>query len=105
MHPFATCTDVVYITDGNSNDPTLQVCDEVNCLHNHLNGVNTYAIGIGDNVDQAEIDCIAQSSDIFSTFRFDNFGEFEAAIWNITQRLIDNSNQYSCANSDGTLGN
>ena len=41
MHPFATCTDVVYITDGNSNDPTLEVCNEVQCLHNHFNGVNT----------------------------------------------------------------
>ena len=105
MHPFATCTDVVYITDGKSNDPTLQVCDEVQCLHNHLNGVNTYAIGIGGYVDQAEIDCIAQSSDIFSTFRFEDFNDFEAAIENIIQKLIDNSNEYSCTNSDGSLGN
>ena len=100
----ATCTDVVYITDGKSNDPTLKVCNEVQCLHNHLNGVNTYAIGI-DNYNEDEINCIAQSSDLFSTFRFEDFDDFEAAIDNIIQRLIDNSNEYSCTNSDGSLGN
>jgi uncharacterized protein with von Willebrand factor type A (vWA) domain len=38
------CLDVVFITDGKSNDPNLDVCQEVRCLHNRY-GVNTYAIG------------------------------------------------------------
>ena len=44
------CLDVVFITDGKRNDPSLDVCKEVRCLHTATAscqlGVNVHAIGI-----------------------------------------------------------
>ena len=103
----ATCIDVVFITDGKSNDPHLEVCDEVKCLHNHLNEANTYAIGIG-NYNEDEINCIAHSSDLRSAFRFDDFDDFEKAVQNIINRLQESlfqNGNYTCAHTDGSLGN
>ena len=38
------CLDVIYITDGHSNDPDLEVCDAVDCLYNKTNtDVTVYA--------------------------------------------------------------
>ncbi len=105
MHPFATCTDVVFITDGHSNDRKLKVCDEVKCLHNHLNGINTHAIGINSDHDNREIDCIASSSNLKSVFRFEDFEDFEEAINNIIKRLIIHSDKYTCTFTDESLGN
>ena len=56
------CLDVVLITDGQSNG-ALDPCNEVSCL-TKLDGVNTYAIGIGQNVKQTEIECLTHSSKI-----------------------------------------
>ena len=74
------CLDVVFITDGKSNDPTLDVCQEVRCLHNRY-GVNTYAIGISSGsglptYDQAELECIDHYSDAISAFNYESFSEF-----------------------------
>ena len=84
----ASCIDVVYITDGKSNDPTLKVCDEVRCLHSRY-GVNTYAIGIGNGVDQAELDCITNFSNSASIFSFMSFSDFETKLGELEQRLIN----------------
>ncbi len=105
MHPFATCTDVVFITDGHSNDPDLKVCEEVNCLHNHLNEINVYAIGITKFVNYDEIDCIASNTNLKNVFTFKDFGAFENAIREIISRLVLQSEKYSCAHTDESLGN
>ena len=40
LDPDATCIDIVFITDGKSNDPSRDVCDEARsnmlCIHNKL---------------------------------------------------------------------
>ena len=87
-----TCLDVVFITDGKSNDPSLDVCQEVRCLHNRY-GVNTYAIGINSgsgfqqSYNQAELECIDHYSDSISAFQFESFSDFEDSITNIIRRL------------------
>ena len=104
------CLDVVFITDGKSNDPTLDVCQEVRCLHNRY-GVNTYAIGINSGngfqptYNQAELDCIDHYSDAISAFNYESFSDFEDSITSITRRLINalpNSSE-SCYARDGSL--
>ena len=81
------CLDVIYITDGKSNDRNLEVCDVVNCLYNKTNtDVKVYAFGIGDNVDEAELNCIARNrnSDGHSVgnsiFRVPDFQSFSDGI-------------------------
>ena len=86
MHPFATCIDVVFITDGYSNDPSLKVCDEVKCLHDHYNEVNTHSIGIGVH-NHTELECIEKASHASSAFSFESLEEFVGAIQNITLTL------------------
>ena len=94
MHRYANCIDVVFITDGGSNDPNLEVCEEVRCLHNHYTGgVNTHSIGIG-GANQAELDCIEHVSHAPSAFSFDTFQDFLAAINEVIIRLRTTS--YQC---------
>ena len=99
----ANCIDVVFITDGRSNDPTRRICSEVSCLHNRA-GVNTYAIGIGNHVLQSELNCITGSSNTNGIFNFQSVDEFNNAISQIVQRLLDSAtgseNQYQCLNPD-----
>ena len=106
-----TCLDVVFITDGKSNDPSLDVCHEVQCLHNRY-GVNTYAIGINSgsgyqpSYNLAELQCIAQYSDAINAFQFKSFSNFEESITNITTRLVDavqNGDFGSCYQTDRSL--
>lgn len=113
----ANCIDVVYITDGHSNDPNRKVCNKVKCLHNHdqyFDHINTYAIGI-NNYNENEMQCIAHSSNVNSVFQFKDFDDFEYAIRVIITRLFatvnDSENhspeslpaspKYDCANRDG----
>ena len=104
------CIDVVFITDGKSNDPSLDVCEEVRCLHNRI-GVNTYALGINSGsgsrltYNQAELDCIDHYSDVISAFQFESFSDFEDSITNITTRLINAlpSSPESCYQRDRSL--
>ena len=43
------CLDVVYITDGQSNDPNLEVCSTVECLYRTPNtDLNVFAGGDGE---------------------------------------------------------
>ena len=104
-----SCLDVVFITDGKSNDPSLEVCDEVKCLHNRY-GVNTYAIGIrsgsGHNsFDQDELDCISDGSNVLSAFEYNSFDEFEQSIYTILALIATHSTNthYACARLDGTV--
>ncbi len=96
----ANCIDIVFVTDGHSNDPTQQICDEIRCIHNHYLNINTYAIGIG-NYDQNELNCIAQSSSDFSIFEFENFDEFEDELDEVVDRLLQSAltnGIYTCVN-------
>ena len=104
----ANCIDVVFITDGRSNDPTRRICTEVRCLHNRA-GVNTYAIGIGNRVRQYELNCITGSSNTNGIFNFQSVDEFNDAISQIVRRLLDSAidsaltgsnNKYKCLNPD-----
>ena len=96
VDPSANCIDVVFITDGQSNDPTRDVCTEIQCLHNRF-GVNTYAIGIGNGVDQNELDCITEASNTMGIFNFDSFLDFESALNKIiNERFLTNSSEYTC---------
>ena len=104
------CLDVVFITDGKSNDQNLDVCDEVRCLHDRV-GVNTYAIGINSSsthqssYNEEELDCINDHSDEFSAFKFDSFDEFESSITNIIVKLahaLPNSPE-SCVRRDASI--
>ena len=104
------CLDVVFITDGKSNDPNLDVCEEVRCLHNR-HDVNTYAIGISSGsgfqqtYDQEELDCITNYSDEFSAFQYESFDEFESSITKIIVRLANAlpTSPESCVNRDASL--
>ena len=87
----ANCISVVYITDGYSNDPILEICKEVSCLHNRF-GVSTVAIGI-NNFNETEIQCIVNGSHPISKFAYTNFEEFETSINTILDRLIDPHSQ------------
>lgn len=108
LDPTANCIDVVFITDGYSNDPTRRICSDVRCLHNRT-GVNTYAIGIGNYVRQSELNCITESSNNQGIFKFQSVDEFNNAISEVVQRLHDSiinsvltgsENKYQCLNPD-----
>lgn len=87
LDPASSCIDVVFITDGRSNDPNRDICTDVLCLHNRF-GVNTFALGI-ENANMAELECITDDDnniggDAFHLFDFDTFDEF----FEIFQELI-----------------
>lgn len=111
VNSMPACLDIVYITDGKSNDHRLQVCEEVKCLHRQY-GINTYAIGInssplyGSSYYKPEIDCISNSSQIFSAFEFSSFDEFEGTIENITSGItsaILSGNLLACVSRGGEI--
>ncbi len=86
-----TCVDIIYITDGKSNDRNLNVCKEVKCMHNHLLKMNTYSIGI-NNANQQELDCIQEDNNNMQSFWFDTFQEFYDAM----KDLYENPQQVLC---------
>lgn len=108
---YPDCLDVVFITDGKSNDRNLEICEEVKCLHSRL-GIDTYAIGINSGegfkptYNKDELDCIANFSDLTSVFEFESFDAFEAAIHNIINRLVIDhlpTDPESCARLNGDI--
>ena len=110
INAYTECLDVVFITDGKSNDPTLEICDEIYCLHSRY-GVNTYAIGINSGAgytpsyNRTELDCISNFSDLTSAFEFENFESFEASIENIIDRLANvlPESPESCLKRDSSI--
>ena len=84
VDPTASCIDVVFLTDGKSNDPSREICSDIRCLHNRF-GVNTYAIGI-DNAHLPELLCITDDDiDVGSLhlFNFHSFDDFEEAFHDV----------------------
>ena len=95
--------DIVFITDGYSNDRKHRICDEVKCLHGKSR--NTFAIGIGDNVNESELNCMVNTTvdNDPNIFSFKNFTEFENAL-NVAVFILNNpmgSANYTCANDGG----
>ena len=84
----ASCIDVIFITDGRSNDPSLEICDEVKCIHDHMQytTINTHSIGIA-NADQAELKCIEKTDGVNSAFEYDSFDDFVQAIEDIHHKF------------------
>ena len=101
----AKCIDVVFITDGHSNDPRMEVCEEVKCLHNHIEGVNVHSIGI-KGYNETELECIENSSHRTSIFEHESYDDFNQAIDKVIERLMepDPEEMYMCVNWDGTPG-
>ena len=96
-----SCIDVVFLTDGRSNDPTHNVCNEIRCLHTRK-GVNTFAIGIG-NYLMEELQCIVDPDlglDDYHVFNFLSFDEFEKEFQTLFQLLLhstaDGPDSYKC---------
>ena len=88
------CLDVVYITDGKSNDPNLEVCSTVDCLHNTPNtDLNVFVFGIGGNVNDTELNCIARkghrNNPLNAIFKVDSFQHFSDAIDRIGALFAD----------------
>ena len=107
------CLDVVYITDGHSNDldPEMNICQTVECLHNQSNAdVNVYVFAIGDNVNETELSCIAGSSNRNhqgnAIFRVPDFQAFSDAIDDLPAVFTDPkyqemfSGQFDCFSSN-----
>ena len=115
------CLDVVYITDGKSNDPHYDICDTVECLHNQSNAdVNVYVFAIGDNINEDELNCIAgNSSNNYNhkgnntrnhhgnaIFRVANFQSFSGAIHRLPSTFTSPayqeifSGQFDCFSSN-----
>ena len=85
----ASCIDVIFITDSRSNEPSLEICDEVKCIHDHMQytSINTHSIGIAYAVP-AELACIEETDGVNSAFSYDSFEDFEQAIQDIVHRFV-----------------
>ena len=97
----ASCIDVIFITDGRSNDPFLEICDEVKCIHDHMQytTINTQSIGIA-NANPAELECIEKTDGVNSAFEYDSFDKFTEAIGTITEKL-ENNYDATCEDTTG----
>ena len=97
----ADCINVVFITDGQANDPTLDICNEIRCLHRRR-GVDTFAIGIG-NPTQLQLGCMLENDlqlNEYHLFNFETFAKLQEQFDLIISRLSDPTNtEYHCANT------
>ena len=100
--PDAGCIDVIFFTDGWSNDPRYNICQEVGCLHRRR-GVDTFAIGVG-NYNTLRMDCYAENDlalDEYHLFNFTTFTALEDQFELVIQKLFNpvTAANYSCANT------
>ena len=97
----ASCIDVIFITDGHSNDPSLEICDEVKCIHDHTEyiTINTHSIGIA-SANPAELECIEKTDGVNSAFEYDNFDDFKQSIDDIINKIQTNSDA-TCEDTTG----
>ena len=102
----APCVDVVFITDGQANDPELDVCETVQCLHDKSTtstyNVNTYAIGVGF-VDTHQLECMIDNDlkmDEYHLFNFDTYDELQMQFQKAVDRLAnDITGTYTCVST------
>ena len=96
----APCVDVVFFTDGIANDPVLNVCDTIACLHGTRN-VNTYTLGVG-NPDWFMLKCM-KDPDIelndYHLFNFETIEDLEEHLHIIIRRLIYDAASYPCVST------
>ena len=100
-----SCIDLIVITDGRSNDPSRDVCQEVNALQWRFGErLTTHAIGIG-NVRHEELQCIRQTASL--AYYYNNHQIFLDAIDSLVDRLRSDppysngqGQDYICANSN-----
>ena len=96
----AGCTDVIFFTDGRANDPSLDICTEIQCLHNRR-GVDTFAIGVG-NYDDLSLGCYGENDlqlDEYHIFDFSNFASLEREFKIVIQKLLNTAlygGEYNC---------
>ena len=101
----AGCIDVVFITAGRSNDPILNICNTIGCLHDRY-GVTTHAIGVG-NAFTPELECISNAApNSFNLFNFSTFDEFVQTFQDVLYRLISggaspSGDPYVCVGTRG----
>ena len=97
------CIDIVFITDGHSNDPFLRICEEVKCLHDR--GSNTYAITTGNyNID--EIQCIEEKNvEVNILLNGTDIDEIIQTFEDAVELLQKSDGMYSCYNRCGLLNN
>ena len=104
VRPDAACMDVIFFTDGRANDPHLDICNEISCLHNRR-GVYTFAMGVG-NHDEIRTECYAEDyTDIgYHVFNFTNITMLEEQFNLVIKRLLTGgfNNLYSCSPSTDT---
>ena len=83
-------TDVIFLTDGHSNSGE-NVCSATHCIPD---GVNVISIGVGDNIDYDELECIkgdnGASSHIFDVKDLAGLKALQAAV---SKFLGDNHQQ------------
>ena len=111
LSPEAECVDVIFFTDGRANDPALDICEEIRCLHRRT-GVDTFALGVG-SYDLLKMECYAENDlplDNYHLFNFETFDELYEQFQLVLERLqqpfaADSSSPYICAdiNTDPTL--
>jgi hypothetical protein len=96
------CTDVVFITDGAANDPELDVCTEIDCLHDNPR-VSTFVIAIGF-LDEMKLECMRDNTlgpQHYRIFKFEDFDEFENTFNDLLQILLcDTEMKYECVYYD-----
>lgn len=107
VDPVANCIDVVFLTDGESNDPSRDVCSDIRCLHNRF-GVNTFAIGI-DDASLPELECISDADPgeyhLFNFLEFDDFYDlFRELVQELVTAAANPTSQYTCIDAQGGLG-
>lgn len=97
-----SCLDIAIITDGNSNDPQLDVCKEIQCLHEK--SLNTFVMGIGD-ISEDELKCIekSQNNNMKTIFSFDTVEEIIMTFKEVVYILELPDSQHTCINSTGLL--
>ena len=98
----AGCTDVIFLTDGEANDPRPHdICTNISCLHNRA-GVDTFAIGVG-NYNALRMNCYAENDlklDEYHLFNFASFAEMQEQFQLVLKKLwnnAENGGNYYCA--------
>ena len=91
---------VLMSSDGRANDLSLDICTEIQCLHNSR-GVDTFAIGVG-NYNDLSLGCYGENDlqlDEYHLFDFSNFAQLENVFEIIKQKLLNsalNGGDYEC---------
>ncbi len=90
----ADCVDIIYVTDGGiSNSSCGQVKTWLSSQSDICSKSKVFAIGIGNEITDEELQCIASSAtgNMQTAFKFDNFIDFQKYISKSVQLLYKNN--------------